>query len=365
MTAPRRWTVVALGVALLVAAPVVRHMVPASDAVVSAPALLHSIDRSRARPFTGLVDTVGNVGLPANDELSGLSKLVGDSNRLRVWWRDPTTWRVATLRTTGETDLLHAGDRTVRWVYESKNVTMIPDVPVRLPYTSDLLPNQLARRVLSGARPDELSRIGARTVAGRDALGLRLVPRDAQAAIGRVDVYADRATGTPLSVEMFARGARRPVLTTSFSAVTFGEPDTDALVFSPPHDAHVRFDQVVDLASAADRFASRVPPKRLGGLASRGTLHGSVGVYGRGPTVLLAVPLWSRTARRVRDDLERQPGVRDLDQGLVVGAPPMRLMLSNPEPSDAAWLVAGTVTRATLVRAAARLEAHPPGLSLP
>src|SRR3954470_1940919 len=168
MTAPRRWLVVGLGVALLVAAPVVLHALPASDADVPASALLRSIEGSRSQSFTGIVDTVGNIGLPSNDELSGLTDLVSNTNRLRVWWRDPTTWRVATLRTTGETDLLHAGNRMLRWVYESKSVTLVPDVPVRLPYTADLVPNELARRLLSGARPDELSRIGARTVAGRD-----------------------------------------------------------------------------------------------------------------------------------------------------------------------------------------------------
>jgi len=194
---------------------------------------------------------------------------------------------------------------------------------------------------------------------------LRLKPDDEQAGVGRVDVYADRATGTPLRVEVYAKRARQPALTSSFEDVSFGEPDADALAFSPPHDAEVRFDQVVDLASAADRFASRVPPKRLAGLTPRSTLHGSVGGYGRGPTVLFAVPLWSRTAHRVRDDLDRQPGVRDLDHGLLLAAPPMRLMLTDSEPDDDAWLVAGTVSRATLVRAAAQLHAHPPGMVLP
>ena len=85
--------------------------------VVCATALLHRIEGSRHTSFSGYVESGGTVGLPANDALSGLSSLLGATNHVRVWWRDPTTWRVATLRTTGETDLVHSGDRMLRWVY--------------------------------------------------------------------------------------------------------------------------------------------------------------------------------------------------------------------------------------------------------
>ena len=59
-------------------------------------------------------------------------------------------------------------------------------MPVRLPDTADLLPNELARRVLEGARPGELSRLPAQRVAGHDALGLRLTPANPQSSIGHV-----------------------------------------------------------------------------------------------------------------------------------------------------------------------------------
>jgi hypothetical protein len=81
--------------------------------------------------------------------------------------------------------------------------------------------------------------------------------------------------------------------------------------------------------------------------------------------VLLAIPLWSRTAHRVRDDLEKRPGIRELDQGVLLGAPPLRLLLADPELNDTAWLLAGTVTRPALVHAAEQLAAHPPGLGFP
>ena len=367
MTAARRWALVGVGVLLLVTTPFLVRALPAYDDGTSAVVLLQRIQGSRDVAFSGYVESGGSVGLPANDVLTGLTKLVGDTNRVRVWWRDPTTWRVSTLRTTGETNLVRTGDRMLRWVYESRNVTLVPDVAVRLPDTADLLPNELARRALSDARSGEVSRLPARRIAGRDALGLRLRPADPQASIGRVDVYADRATGLPVQVQMFGRGATTPSVTSRFLDLTLGEPSSSALAFSPPHDAHLRSDDVVDLADAANRVASRVPPTSLAGLPQRaapaGRAHGAVGVYGRGPTLLLAVPLWHRSADRVCEDLLKAPGTRRLDAGLLVAAPPLRLLLANPEPNDSAWLLAGTVTRRALVAAAAELAASPPGLS--
>jgi outer membrane lipoprotein-sorting protein len=367
MTAGRRWVIVGLGVLLLVTAPFLVRALPASDSDLSAIALLHRVQHSRTVAYSGDTESAGDVGLPANNALSGLSGLLGGTNRVRVWWQGSSVWRTATLRPTGETDLVHTPGHTMRWVYESKNATMYPDVGVRLPTAVDLLPTELARRVLAGAHPSELRRIPPRRVAGRDALGLRLTPSDPQAAVGRVDVWVDRATGVPLRVEVTARGQDRPVLVSRFLDITVGRPAHSDLAFLPPADAHLHFDTVVDLAAAVDRFASREPPATLAGLPERrvrGT-PGAVGVYGRGPTVLLALPLWQRTGDRVRHDLTGQPGVRTTDRGLLVDAAPLHLLLSRPEPGGTSWLLAGTVTQQALARAARQLAAHPPGLRVP
>jgi hypothetical protein len=365
MTAARRWWCVGIGVLLLVATPMLVRALPVADRDVSALALLHRIERSRAVSFSGYTESAGTVALPVNEALSSLTNLLSDTNRVRVWWRDPQVWRVATLRPTGETDLVHTRGRMFRWVFESRSVTIVPDVPVRLPNTADLLPNELARRMLAGARPGELSRLPSQRVAGRDALGLRLTPGDAQAGVGRVDVYADATSGLPLRVSLYARGSTTPALTSRFLDVSLERPSPHDVGFRSPRDAEVRYDEVVDLAAAADRFAARVPPATLAGLPMRTSSEGSVGVYGRGPTVLIAVPLWSRTADRVREDLRGQPGVRSLDQGLLVAAPPLRLLLARPEPNDGSWLLAGSVTQRALLDAAEQLSRHRPGLRFP
>jgi hypothetical protein len=367
MTAAHRWWTVGIVVALLVASPVLVRARPAADEDVSAAALLARVRDSRAVPFAGFAETSGAVALPENEALSSLGSLLGETNRVRVWWRDPATWRVASLRTTGETDLVHTRQQTIRWVYESKRATLIPDVPVRLPNAADLVPNELVRHAFAGVEASELRRLPARRVAGRDALGLRLTPREPVAGVGRMDVYVDSASGVPLSAELFAVGSRSAALTSRFLDFSLDPPSKDDLSFTPPPDAERRYDDVVDLAAAADRFAARRPPTTLAGLPDRNprgsTIRGSVGVYGRGPTVLLAIPLWSRTADRVREDLAKQPGVLSTDTGLLVEAAPLRLLLAEPEPNGTSWLLAGTVTSQALDDAAGELAENRPELS--
>ena len=363
MTAAHRWGIVGVLVLLLVASPLLVRALPVADADVSAVGLLHRVQDSRDASFTGYAETVGNVALPENDALSSVTKLFGETSHVRVWWQDPRRWRVATLRPTGETDLVHRGDRMVRWVYESKSAATVPDVHVRLPTTTDLLPHELARHSLAGARGSELRRLPGRRVAGRTALGLRLTPSDAQSAVRHVDVYADRSTGVPLRVDVFAKGQRTAALSSRFVDFSPGRPRATALEFTPPADARRSFDGFVDIASAVDRFASRVPPDTLAGLPERDRLHGSVGVYGRGPTALLALPLWSRSGDRVRADLRKRPGVRVVDQGLLLGATPVYLLLADPEPNGTSWLLAGTVTPKALESAADELAAHRPALA--
>ncbi len=345
---------VALGVSLLVAAPFVARAWPVPESELTAPELVAAIRASDDQAYSGLVRSRGGVELPTDDSLEGAAKLLGRDGTLRVWWSGPDAWRVATMRTTGETDLLHQAGMNLRWVYESKNVTLYPDTPVRLPVSSDVLPPVLAERVLQGARPDEVERLPTERVAGRDAAGLRLVPSDPQSSVGRVDLWADVETGLPLRVELY--GDTGPAaLSTTFADLSLEEPDEDAFAFEPPDDSRVRYDDVVDAASAADYYAERIVPQELADLAVRTRSLGSVGLYGRGPTVLLALPLRHDDAHDLRDELATRPGSVCLPTGQTVATGPLHLMVTDPD--DNPWLLAGTVTRAALVAAARDLRA--------
>ena len=363
MTAARRWGIVAAGLVLLLATPFVVAAWPVPQAGLSATEVLARIRASQDVAFSGQVEAEGHLGLPQEDELESLAQLLGGRTELRVWWADADTWRTATVRPTGETDVFHrAGPdgrgESLRWVYESKRVTSYPDPPVRLPLAADLLPNVLARHVLQGARAEEVTRLPDRRIAGRTALGLRLTPADPESSIAAVDVHADAATGLPLAVAIHGPGTA-PAVTTTFTTVSLERPKAETLRFTAPPDATLHRDVVIDLASAADRYAELAAPRTLLGFERRAPTD-AVGVYGRGPTMLLAVPLWERYSERLRAELARRPDVRHLAQGELVTAGPLTVLLGHRR-DDRAWLVAGTVTADAAVSAGEELQALPTG----
>ncbi len=89
---------------------------------------------------------------------------------------------------------------------------------------------------------------------------------------------------------------------------------------------------------------------------------GAVGVYGRGLTALLAIPLWAPAAEPLRQQLEATPGAVLSDQGMTLTVGPLTLLLGPPGPEDNSWLLAGTVTPKTLAEAADQLAATSPAL---
>ncbi len=355
MTARGRWAAVAVGVLALLAAPFVLRAWPVASSSLSAPEVVARIRASQDVPYSGLVSSRGGVSLPGDAALEGVATLLGRDGDLRAWWAGPDTWRVATLRTTGETDLWHRGEVTMRWVYESRNLTVHPDAPVRLPTSVDVLPPVLAVRVLQGAHEDEVTRLPTARVAGRTAVGVRLTPDQPQSTVGHVDLWADTETGLPLRVEV--HGSQGPaVLAAGFTSLDLGMPSPDDLRFTPPPDARVDDDEAVDLATAANRYADREVPDTLAGLPSRGPPLGSVGLFGRGPTVLLAVPVRAEDAEDLRRELQDRPGSTCLELGDVVATGPITTMLTRRGFGDD-WLLIGTVTADSLERAAGELPA--------
>ncbi len=153
--------------------------------------------------------------------------------------------------------------------------------------------------MLEGAKPGELSRIPPRRVAGRSAAGLRLVPSDPASTIGRVDVWADESTNVPLRIDVYGVGdTQHPTLTSEMTTFDDERPSKDALQrqFSAGVDYHEGFS--FDSVAAANAFAPFLLPMRAIGLERKGAASelGAVGVYGRGPTALLVIPLRDSTA---------------------------------------------------------------------
>ncbi|MDQ3053338.1 MAG: transcriptional regulator [Actinomycetota bacterium] len=362
MTARHRWSIVAAFLAVLVAIPIVLSALPAADTEISADELLQKIQDSGDVSYSGYAQSIGGVLLPINEQLPELVELFADRTTTRVWWRSPEEWRVDTIGLTGETGVHRRGATTWTWEYEANRATRSPVPDLRTPRPDDLLPSELGRRLLSEASAGEVIRLPAERIAGIDAPGLRLSPREAQSNVDKVEIWADPETGLPLRVAVYGEGAALPAVTTSFLDIEFERPSADITDFSPPLGARVQVEEVEDIVAAVDRFADSAPPGRLAGLDRRDQAEGlgSVGDYGRGVTVLVAVPLWRDFAEPLRRQLVEAPAV-DLTNplGTAVTVGPFSVLLTNGG-GEVSYLLTGTVDLETLERAARELRDNPP-----
>lgn len=339
------------GVLLLVGVPIVVRAVPPPDSDIDASGLLALVRAAEDRPYGGYVETQGALQLPVTDRFTDLGELLGERTRLRVWWRDHTEWRVDKLSVQGETDLVHGSGFTTQWAYESFDARVSVDPPIRLPRTADLLPPELGRRLLSDVDAAEVSRLPTRSVAGMAAPGLRLEPAAVQSSIGHVDLWADPDSGIPVRVEVYADGAANASFTTEFREFDAGPPDRSATTYQPTPDTDRSFDDVLDIADAANQYAPVRPPATAAGLELGAASDRAVGVYGEGTAQLIAIPLRDREAGALREQMALTPGVEQDPERTVVSLGPLGVLLTGAE-GDGGWLLAGTLTRDALERAA-------------
>lgn len=351
MTPVRRWCSVALVTAVVAGAPAAIHWLPAGNAEVSGPTMLQQVRDARERSWSGAVETEGTLQLPDADEFSGVAGLLGDRTSLRVWWEDADSWRVDRLLLTGETDLVHTGDSTLEWSYERNRANVSIDPDIRLPRASDLLPPVLAERLVRGVTDADVTRIPARRLAGRSAAGLRVRPPSQLSSIDHVDLWSDTASGVPLLVEVYATGSASPDFTSRFTDFSPEPPAPDILSFVPPASAEMTYDDVLDIADAANQYAPVRPPTAVAGLRQTDASDGAVGVYGQGTAQVIAIPLRDREANAFRDQMAITPGVEQDTSRTVVTLGPLGILLTGDD-GDGGWLLAGTLTRVALEDAA-------------
>jgi hypothetical protein len=354
-----RWLVVAAVALVVSSAPVVARALPAHETDISATRLAERIRAAAGLGWSGEVHSLGSVQVPVSGStFGGVARLLGEETHLRVWWRDRENWRIDRLRATGESDLVRDGGLTVRWDYEDNRVSFTPYSRIRLPDDVDVVPAELAARMLSGARPDELSRLPARRIAGRSAAGLRLVPNDARSTIAHVDVWADESSALPLRVRVYAEPAGSvPVLSTELRSLTLERPAKEKADFQFSPNLDFSRGVALDAAAGANAFAPFVPPESVAGLPRRGQAvdFGAVGVYGRGPTAILAIPLRDSVARELRDQLRRSSSSHETGAGVAMEVGPLSVLLESVRQGN--FLLTGTVTPTTLELAATDLAA--------
>ena len=356
-----RWAITAVAAVALVVIPLALQARPAQPTTIGADVLAARMQASGSIGWSGTIDTVGTVQIPDNDSFATLATLLGQDNQLRAWWRSSDDYRIDRIRSTGETDLIRHHQTQIRWVFESQTATISPVSKIRLPDAVDLVPPTFARQLLQGAAPTELTRLPAMRIAGIDAAGLRLTPSDPAGSTGRVDLWADPQTGLPLRVDLFGRGAVRPAVTTAFTQVDPSTPAASTTRFVPNEQMTINYDQSVDVAAAANAFAPIDLPITLAGLTSRdGSDPGAVGTYGRGPTTLIVIPLRGSVARPLRTQFSSSAAARQIDVGTALTVGPVGVLLTVRTDGfqggpGRSFLLAGTVTQATLTQAATQL----------
>ncbi len=150
---------------------------------------------------------------------------------------------------------------------------------------------------------------------------------------------------------MYAAGSSTAAFTSEFRDFSSARPDDASVRFDPPAGVEVGFDDVLDIADAANQYAPVRPPDTVAGLPKAASSDRAVGVYGAGMTELIAIPLRDREADALRDQLATTPGVDQTPERTAVSVGPLGVVLTGG-PGDGGWLLAGTLTRAALLQAA-------------
>ena len=363
----RRWLTVAAGLTVLLAVPAVAKVLPAGGgaaASVGAEALRERVLASGGQPYSGYAESVGQLGVPALPQLADVATLLSGTVRMRAWYAAPDRWRVDTLTTAGERGTYRAGITELFWDYEDDRLTIGGAIPVRLPRAADLLPPELARRLLGLAAGDQVTSLPPRRVAGVDAAGLRLVPTDPSTTIGAVEVWADPASGLPLHVQVSARGADRPVLVSRLLEVSMDAPAQRMLLPSAGPGSSVGTADAADVAGVLRGLGAVTLPQRLAGrtrLTPSADLPG-VGRYGDGLAGFVVVPLGRGLASQLLDGA-RSAGAAALTTPSIATAVRLQTPLLTVvvvRVRRLGYLLAGAVTAPVLEQAAVELAGGAP-----
>jgi hypothetical protein len=357
-----RWATVACGAAALCALPVVVGALPIPQSPISAAALRARILASARVPYQGYAESIVNLGLPSLPDLRGVSMLLDGTTDQYAWYRSPAHWRAEVSTPAGEDDTYQAGAVTYLWDYSRDLLTRIVGAqPVRLPRAADLLPPALGRRLLVLAEgPGRQSRLPARRIAGIDTAGLQVRPADPRTTIAAVDIWADPATGLPAAVQVFARGAARPVLTSSFLQLSESRPALSVVTPDPAPGVGVTTATYPDVS----RFLSGIGPplpRQLAGLARTRIRGGiaSVGAYGTGFTRFAVVPLPGGVGSQALSTALAAGTQAEFADGtaVLIRTPLLTVVLASSSFGGPVFLLAGPVTPAVLDRAATQVLA--------
>jgi hypothetical protein len=355
----RRWAIVVAGTGVLCALPSIVAAWPVAGSPLSAAQLRARIMASAPVAYQGYAESDVSLDLPTLPDLSDVISLLDGTTDQYAWYRSPDQWRADTLTTAGEDDTYQTSQGTFEWDYSSNLFSQVTGAqPVRLPRAADLLPPVLGRRLLSYAgSADRLYRLPSQRVAGFDAAGLRLVPASADTTIGAIEIWADPASGLPLQVEVFGRGATTPVLVTRFLDLSLRVPSLGTVTPNPAPGVGFSVTQLPDVSGVLNGFGPPLPSTLagLGMVASPGGLA-DVAAYGAGLARFVVVPLPVRVGNTAMSDASSVGALLKVAAGseVLVRTSLLTMVLASP-PGGPVYLLVGAVTPDLLERAAAQL----------
>ncbi|HEY2576419.1 MAG TPA: hypothetical protein VGI74_08940 [Streptosporangiaceae bacterium] len=367
--ARRRWAVVAGGIALLCALPVVDSALPVTVPHISAAQLRTRILASADQPYAGYAESDASFGLPSLPGFGDVSSLLDGVTRMRVWQAAPDSWRVDVLADVGERDTYQAPHASYIWDSSSELLTeVLGQSPVRLPRAADLVPSSLALRLLREAgTAARIATLPARRVAGLPATGLRVIPRQPGSTIAQIDIWAEPGNGFPLRVEIFGKGSARPAIETEFLQVSPWRPDK--AVLTPQRGPGTAFTQTdaADLSGALGDLGPVLLPATLAGRLRSTTPFGfdEVGLYGQGLGTFAALEIDGSVGLDLIAGARSEGGIVLKGPhwyGVLVSTPLVNAILLHPRPTVGTYVVAGFVDRQILERAARDLAADTMGI---
>jgi hypothetical protein len=362
----RGWALVAALATVAVLIPQVPRWLPTSVAAPDPATLRDRILASADRPYQGYAEITGTLALPELPNVGDVTSLLSSTTRVRTWYASPSSWRFDVITATGERDVYRTERGEFMWDYGADKLTqLIGDPPVRMPRAGDLLPPELARRVLTAAGGDPVSALPARRFVGRPAAGLRLTPADPETTIGHVDIWADPDTGLPLAVELTARGATRPVLVSRFAELDTAVPGAEVLVPQRAEGSGFSVIAAPDISGALGGLGRGRPPTQLAGRKLRQADPGGVrgvGVYGAGLSAFVALPVPRDIGADAADAILKAGGTNEeLPRGeaMHLSIAPLSVLVARSDLSRRWYLLAGLTTPDVLLTAALDLTLLP------
>jgi hypothetical protein len=356
----RRWAIVAAGTGALCALPAIVAAWPVPGSPLSAAQLRSRIMASADVAYSGYVESDVSLDLPSLPDLGDVTSLLDGTTDQYAWYRSAGRWRADVLTATGEQDTYQTGDGTYAWDYSRNLLTQVIGAqPVRLPRAADLLPPMLAQRLLgyAGSAGNREYRLPSQRIAGIDAAGLRLVPASAQTTIGAIEIWADPATGLPVQVEIFGRGASAPVLVTHFLDLSLSMPSLATVTPNPGPGTGFASTQLPDVSGLLNGFAPPLPA----GLAGFGQVASPVGLsdvaaYGAGLTrfAVVPLPLSLGTSAMTKASLVGAAIKLQVGSAVLVRTPLLTVVIAKL-PGGPVYMLTGAVIPSLLEQAANQL----------